>query len=74
MASRTGHSRFGNQRKMKEAASVGGLPFMAFPTKTISVIPAKVFIDHALAGRTDRNERHFLVACRTKREKRRDAL
>jgi hypothetical protein len=46
---------------MKEAASVGGLPFMAFPTKTISVIPAKVFIDHALARRT-------------KREKRRDGL
>jgi hypothetical protein len=50
------------------------LSVTAFPTNAISVTPAKEFIDHALAGRTERDERHFLAACRTKRKTRRDAL
>ena len=46
---------------------------MAFPTETVSVVPADVSVDHALAGRGDRYEHHFFVACRTTRENRWDA-
>ena len=47
---------------------------MAFPTEAVSVVPAHVSIDHALAGRGDRYEHHFLAACRTTRENRWDAV
>src|SRR5258708_3436570 len=47
---------------------------MAFPTEAVSVVPAHVSIDHALAGRGDRYEHHFLAACRTTRENRWDAI
>ena len=46
----------------------------AFPTETVSVVPAHVSVDRALAGRGDRYEHHFLVACRTTRENRWDAV
>jgi hypothetical protein len=46
----------------------------AFPTETVSVVPAHVSVDHALAGRGDRYEHHFFVACRTTRENRWDAV
>jgi hypothetical protein len=46
----------------------------AFPTETVSVVPAHVSVDHALAGRGDRHEHHFFVACRTTRENRWDAV
>ena len=35
---------------------------MAFPTEAVSVVPANVSIDHALAGLGDRYEHHFLAA------------
>src|ERR1700738_1681026 len=47
---------------------------MAFPTEAVSVVPANVSIDHALAGLGDRYEHHFLAACRTTRENRWDAV
>jgi hypothetical protein len=47
---------------------------MAFPSEAVSVVPAHVSIDHALAGRGDRYEHHFLAACRTTRENRWDAV
>ena len=46
----------------------------ALPTETVSIVPAHVSVDHALAGRGDRHEHHFLVACRTTRKNRRDAV
>ena len=46
----------------------------AFPTETVSVVPADVSVDYAFAGRGDRYEHHFFVACRTTRENRWDAV
>ena len=47
---------------------------LAFPSETVSVVPAHVSVDHAMAGRGDRYEHHFLAACRTTRENRWDAV
>ena len=74
--------------RLKEAANGGVLSWlpqltanhfplmrlMAFPSEAVSVVPAYVSIDHALAGRGDRYEHHFLAACRTTRENRWDAV
>src|ERR1700738_3173675 len=46
----------------------------AFPTETVSVVPAHVSVDYTFAGRGDRYEHHFFVACRTTRENRWDAV
>jgi len=46
----------------------------AFPTQTVSIVPAHESIDHASAGRTDRQEHHFFVASRTIWENRWDAV
>ena len=46
----------------------------AFPSESVSVVPANVSVDHALAGGTNRFEPHCFVACRTTRENRWDAV
>src|ERR1700738_661282 len=47
---------------------------MAFPTEAVSVVPANVSIDHALAGLGDRYETPFFGSSRTTRENRGDAV
>jgi hypothetical protein len=80
--------RFDRIAQTKEAATRGGLGWLpqltanhfllmrllAFPSETVSVVPAHVSVDHAMAGRGDRYEHHFLAACRTTRENRWDAV